>query len=139
MAIATDKALPNDLRVLAADAHDAVEVEAAALRTGRALIALEDLGKLVETRAKQIREALLSLMVDGLPPFNTGTHTISFSETRRVHVTDLSALPAEYRIQPPEKADTQALGDALRRGDRIAGAELGNGVPTLTVRASRRS
>lgn len=137
--LATDAAFPRDLRAIAADAMDAQDVEAVMARAGKAIVALEDHTSRGEHLAKQIREALLTVMVEtGAPSFSTGEHTVGVSETRRVHVTDMGALPEKFVIHPPPKADTQALGDALRKGETVAGAELGNGVPSLFIRRSKR-
>lgn len=140
MAIATDKALPHDLRVLAADAADAQDVEAVLLRAGRALVAAESYASEIEARGKQIRGALLTVMVEtGAPSFSTGTHTIGTSETARVRVFDPALIPPEFMTPREPVANTQAIKAAIDAGKTVPGAALSNAAPSIFVRASKRS
>ncbi|TPW26847.1 siphovirus Gp157 family protein [Pararhizobium mangrovi] len=50
-----------------------------------------------------------------------------------VNVTAIDELPQGY-FQTERKADKKAIGDALKRGDEIPGAELMMGKETLSVR-----
>jgi uncharacterized protein (UPF0147 family) len=137
--IASDADLPRAMRAIAADAEGAVEVEAVLSRTGRALVHLEAHVTYAENKAKALREALLNLIVEtGAPAFSIGTHTISTSETRRVHITDQAAIPAALMRQPPPEPDTKAIRSLLASGADVPGAVLSNASPTLTIRSRQK-
>jgi hypothetical protein len=56
----------------------------------------------------------------------------------RVIVTDESALPPEYIVQPPPRPDHAALRAALRAGREVPGAVLSNGgAPSLCYRPNQ--
>lgn len=136
--LAATAAMPREARMHAADAEGAHDIEAVLLRSARALLALEDHISEAEALAKDIRAALLSVIVEtGAPPFSTGSHTVSTMETRRVHVTDEALIPPSFMVQPPAKADTQAIGTVLRNGGSVPGATLSNASPSLTIRARK--
>ncbi|MBS7811178.1 siphovirus Gp157 family protein [Roseococcus pinisoli] len=137
-AIMLDADLPRALRILAADAHDAQEVEATLLRAGRALVAIESFAARPDALAKQVREALLSVMADlGAPSFSTGTHTIGYSETARVRITDPALLPERFLVPQPPKPDTAAIKAALDAGETVPGAVISNSSPSLFVRSRK--
>ena len=139
LAIAEDPALPKALRVMAADAHDAAEIEAVLLRAGKALVAAESYASEIETRAKQIHETLLTVMVEtGAPSFSTGSHTIGTSSTARVRITDTAAIPPAFMMERGPVPDTQAIRAAIEAGETVEGAALSNASPALFVRSSRR-
>lgn len=134
--LATDADLPRTARLAAADAEGATDVEAVMARAGAAIVALESAAATAETQAKALREALLALMIEtGAPPISTPHHTISYSETRRVRITDDAAIPPSLMRQPEPKPDTEAIGRLLRAGHTVPGAALSNGTPSLTIRA----
>jgi hypothetical protein len=130
--------LPRSARLAAADAEAAQDVEAVASRTAAAIVAVEASMATMESASRDLRAALLALLVDeGFPTLSIGTHTIGYSEPRRVRITDAGAIPPDYLDQPPPKPNTQAIGAALRAGAIIPGAELSNGEPTLFIRAKK--
>lgn len=138
LALASDADAPRAARLAAADAEGAVDLEATLARSAKALVALEAAMGAMERHAKALREALLTVLLDtGAPTLATATHTIGYSETRRVTVTDPAALPPRFLTTPEPKPDTQAIGNALRAGEAVPGAVLGNPVPTLFVRARK--
>jgi hypothetical protein len=139
-ALSGDGDMPRSARTQAADALEATDVEAVLLRAGKALVALESAMVTGEVRAKQLREAILEVMLEigHRGKFIAGDHTIGYSTKRHVRVLDAGAVPAEYMEQPPPKPNTQALNAALRAGAIIPGAELSNGTPTLFVRSNKR-
>lgn len=134
-----DADMPRAVRTDAADAHAATDIEAVLFRAARALIAIEGAAIQAETHAKALRAGLLAVMEDtGAPSLDIGTHTISTSLRRSVYVTDEAALPISFMRQPPPKPDTEAIGQALRAGATVPGAELGNGVPFLSIRSKKK-
>ena len=62
------------------------------------------------------------------------TLTISKGQ-RQVVITDEKALPAELMHPPiPPRPDLKAIKAALKAGEIVPGAELGNAIPFLTTR-----
>jgi hypothetical protein len=53
----------------------------------------------------------------------------------KVHVSDVDLLPPQY-TRVTVTADKTALHSALKLGDEIPGATLGNGEPTITIRTT---
>jgi len=49
-------------------------------------------------------------------------------------IVDETQIPSEYWKPQPSKLDRQKLGAAIKAGEEISGAQLGNGATTLTVR-----
>lgn len=60
-------------------------------------------------------------------------YTASLSYPRKPMVTDESALPEDFIRHAPDKV---AIGKALRAGQEIPGAVLGNPMPQLTIRTA---
>jgi hypothetical protein len=57
--------------------------------------------------------------------------------SQSVRITDEAAIPEEFLRTPPPPApapDKKAIGDALKAGRTVTGAELSNGAPTLAIR-----
>jgi hypothetical protein len=54
--------------------------------------------------------------------------------SERLEVLDEAAIPKEYFVEQAPKLDRKALGDALKRGEVLLGAELVTGEPSLQVR-----
>lgn len=138
--IAGNADLPKSARVAAADAEMAVDVEAVMARTGAAIVALEAAATTAEAAAKELRAALLELMVEtGAPSLATATHIISTSEPRKVVITDESLIPPTFMRARDPVPDTQAIRAAMEKGGTCPGATLTNGAPVLTIRARRTS
>jgi len=136
LALASDLEMPRSARLASKEAAAAQDVEAVMARAASAIIATESAARVIEDRAKELRAALLDLMIEtGAPTVATATHTIGYAEARRVVVTDAAAIPAEYLHQPPPRPDTAAIGNALRGGASVPGAALTNGSPHLFIRA----
>lgn len=53
---------------------------------------------------------------------------------RALVITDESSIPADYWKPADPKLDKKALGDALKTGSEVSGAELDNGGETLIIR-----
>jgi hypothetical protein len=138
LALASDPAMPLEVRKLAADAEGAEEIEAVLARSGRALVHTEAHVTHAENHGKALRRALEQVMTEtGAPTFHIVTHTIGVQEARKVRITDEAALPISFMVQPPPKPDTAAIGNALRAGAEVPGAELTNGSPSLFVRSRK--
>jgi hypothetical protein len=136
--IASNSALPPAARASAGDAELAVDIEAVLARAGSTIVALESAATTAEAAAKELRAALLEVMIEtGAPPFHIATHTIGYSQTPRVRITDEALIPPSFMTQPAPKPDTQAIRNALARGGTCPGAVLTNGEPTLFIRARR--
>lgn len=127
--------LPQAVRALIADAHDAVDFEAALYRTAAALVAVEDAAARIEADAKALRAALLTAMAEtGAPNISLPHHTVGTQERRSLHITDESAIPAHLWTKPEPQPDTTAIRKALQAGP-VPGAVLSNGGATLFIRA----
>ena len=62
--------------------------------------------------------------------------TVSLTPGRAgVVVSDETVIPDAYWKQPPRVLDKKALGDDVKAGVVVPGAELSNGMPSLTVRS----
>ena len=133
-----DADMPRPVRITAADAHDATEIEAVLVRSGRALISLESYAATIDHIAKALRAALLEVITEtGAPAFSTGSHTISTMETRRVHITDETLIPVTLMRQAAPKPDTETIGRLLRNGAEVPGCVLSNASPSLTIRSRK--
>lgn len=140
LALASDPAMPLEVRKIAADAEGAEEIEAVLARSGRALVHTEAHVTHADNHGKALRRALEQVMTEtGAPTFHIGTHTIGTQETRRVRITDEAAVPLSFMVQPAPKPDTQAIKNAIEKGATVAGAELTNGSPSLFVRARSKT
>ena len=134
-----DADMPRAVRTEAADAHGATDIEAVLFRAARALIAIESVVAQADAHVKALRAGLVAVMEEtGAPSLDIGTHTVGTSLRRSVYVTDEAALPISFMRQPPPKPDTDAIGKALRAGATVPGAELGNGVPFLSIRSKKQ-
>ncbi|CAB4157027.1 Siphovirus Gp157 [uncultured Caudovirales phage] len=130
--------LPQAVRALIADAHDAVDFEAALYRAAAALVALEDAVARIEGDAKTLRAALLTAMSEtGAPNISLPYHTVGTQERRSLRVTDESAIPAHLWTTPKPQPDTTAIRKALQAG-AVPGAVLSNGGATLFIRARNK-
>lgn len=137
-AIMLDGDLPRALRILAADAHEAGDVEAVAARAAKALVALESYEARAEALGKQVREGLLTVLEDiGAPTLDIGTHLIGTATRKSVHV-DEAQLPAAFWNTPQPKPDTTLIRASLDKGEPVPGCTLGNGTPSLFIRAKRK-
>lgn len=75
----------------------------------------------IQQRLKErIAEALEVFEVEKL---EAGTFRYSFRKSKSVEIIDLNALPDEFIITE-KKADKKAIGDALKAGSVICGAQL---------------
>jgi Gp157 protein len=90
----------------------------------------------LELRAKKKRELALEAMTEvGLSKL----HQPDFTASTRPGAPSLlviaeEAIPATYWVPQPPKLDRQALLGELKRGAAVAGAQLSNPKPVLTVR-----
>ena len=134
-----DADMPRPVRITAADAHDATDHEAVLGRAAKVIIALDDFAELAKARAKAMRDALLTVMVEtGDPGFSIGSHTIGYSETARVRVTDPALIPQRFMVIPEPAPDAGAIRAALKGGETIPGATMSNAAPSLFIRARTR-
>lgn len=138
LAIATDADLPRTARLAAADAEGAVDIEAVIARAGAAIVALESVEDVIANQAKALRAALLEVMVEtGAPAIHATHHSIGVTETRRVQITDETAIPITLMRQPAPKPDTETIRRLLLAGAEVPGAQLTNGSPSLTIRSRK--
>jgi len=88
-----------------------------------------------ERQAESYRAAVYAILdALGLTKWRHAEFTASLSPGRPgVVVTDPDALPDAF-VRVERKADRAAIKAALEQGEVIPGAELSNGLPTLTVR-----
>ena len=79
-------------------------------------------------RAQNIQQRLKERIAEALEVFEVdkleaGTFRYSFRKSKSVEIIDLNALPDEFVITE-KKADKKAIGDALKAGSVIFGAQL---------------
>lgn len=94
----------------------------------RLILATEGLADTAKALAADARTALAEAMATGATTIKIETHTVSLADGKRgVVITDPSAIPPQFMCAPqPDKA---AIGKALRAGEQVPGAALGNGGP----------
>lgn len=87
-------------------------------------------------KAEGIREAIqVAMETAELPSIKTPVATLSMrASPPRVDITDASAIPAIFMVQPPPSPDKNAIKAALKAGEVIPGAALSNQPPALSVR-----
>jgi hypothetical protein len=110
-------------RVVEHAVADAKLVELARERARR----LEERAKRTRNVALQIIEAL------GVSPLERPVYTASVSYHRELGSLNEAELPDEWWRRAPDKI---AIAKALRAGQEIPGASLGNDAPRLTLRTS---
>ena len=85
--------------------------------------ALDARYKAKEKKAQQLQDYLSSVLDNS--PFESAKCKVTFRKSTKVNITDESLLPDEYKITKSEVVvDKKALGDALKLGELIDGAEL---------------
>ena len=132
--------LPRAIRDLCDAAHDAEDIEATMQRTGAALVAIETHADWTAAAGKKLRAALLTCMAEtGAPNIVLAYHTIGTQERRAMHINE-AEIPAAFMKPPsPPSPDTEAIRKALAAGETVPGATLGNGSPTLFIRARNKT
>lgn len=91
----------------------------------------------LERKAEFWRALILKLMERAdLAKFPLATATLSVRKTpARVVITDEVALPARFlRVRTVTELDKAALAEALKAGEDVPSAHLGNGGTSLTIR-----
>ena len=110
-------------------------------RVVEAAIADKKLAELARERAKRIEAradrargvALQIIEALGVSPLERGVYTASISHHREIGTLDETLLPDEFIRRAPDKV---AIAKALRAGQEVAGASLGNNAPRLIIRTS---
>ena len=91
----------------------------------------------IETKRRLIAEAMESA---GVKRITLPDATVALTTVQpKVIITDEAALPASFMAcppPPPPKPDKRRIGDALKAGETIPGATLGN--PQTSIRISRK-
>lgn len=89
--------------------------------------------KRLEARADRLRAVVSSVLIDklGVEKLERPLYTASIGHRAKPVVTDATALPEAFVRHAP---DMIAIGKALRQGDSVAGAELSNPAPVLTIK-----
>lgn len=101
-----------------------------------ALATLQGRQSRFEARVERLRKAIENGMNAGeLAKLELPEATLSMrSVPPKVEVSDEAAVPARFWVQQAPKLDRKALGDALKAGETVPGATLGNGSVSLSVR-----
>jgi hypothetical protein len=90
-------------------------------------------------KEERLRSKLGRVFEDGIlpSPQRLPSGTVSYGKGRRkVHVTSLLAVPKQFLRFPEPQADKRAIELEWRDGRPVAGTELGNPEPVLTIRRS---
>ena len=92
-------------------------------------------GRRFERQAEEYRAAAYSILdALGLTKWRNAEFSVSVSAGRPgVVITDESALPPKY-FRPRVEIDRTEIRRALEAGEVVPGAEMANGIPTMTVR-----
>lgn len=90
--------------------------------------------KRIEERAKRTRNVALQIIEAlGISPLERPLFTASVSYHREIGTLDETLLPDEFIRRAPDKV---AIAKALRAGQEVAGASLGNNAPRLIIRTA---
>ena len=90
--------------------------------------------KRIEARAERARGVALQIIEAlGVSPLERGVYTASVSYHRELGSLDESALPEAFIRHAPDKV---AIAKALRAGQDVPGASLGNDAPRLIIRTA---
>jgi len=84
--------------------------------------AFEEKQKRAEKKAESLRNYLTNVL--GGQKFSTARVSCSFCPSESVNVTDMSALPEEYKRYAEPTPDKTAIKAAIKSGKEIAGAEI---------------
>lgn len=124
-----------------AKAHQALVAETDLVATmGYAIdlvLAAEHLQEMAAEAEKSARTILAHTMNDtGCPQIQTKAHTAYLSRKPAfVSISDESAIPERFFVQPPPSLDKRALAAALKGGEKIDGASLATpNEPQLNIR-----
>lgn len=77
-------------------------------------------------KAKELLKNRLSgaMQQYGIERISSPTLTISFRKSEAVEITDETAIPADYLIQPPAFPGKTKIKEAIKQGIAVPGAEL---------------
>jgi len=141
--MADDEALRADMVEGETDLHRVVSRALSHKLEARAMVKGMDLVKsdLAERHGRwQRREEALGVLikglleVSGLEKLTLPEATISISKARAsVEITDEAELPQGF-VKTIRQPDKTAIGEALKAGEAVPGAQLAYGMPSLTVR-----
>jgi hypothetical protein len=114
----------------------AVDAEAMAEVQQKHISDLRERKARYERRAERLRSFALQVMESaGLKRIESPRFTFGTSSTpQKVVITNPESLPKEYLRQKAPEPDLTAIGKALKAGEEIPGAILGNGGTTLQIR-----
>ena len=80
--------------------------------------------KTAENSIERLKNALLDFMkTSGNEKIKAGTFSLSVRQSKSVNVTDVSLLPQEFIIPQEPKVDKKGIGEALKNGVEIPGAD----------------
>lgn len=97
-----------------------LNAEAAAIKAEKMKLAERQAA--TENKAESLKEFLSEQL--GGQKFSTPRCAVSFRRTKSVNVTDLWKIPEDYLKYSDPTPDKKALGEALKAGQTIEGAEL---------------
>jgi Siphovirus Gp157 len=139
----------EDAEALTTTALGETTLEEDILRTLREALAREAMAdgideliqKLISRRtrlnhgAEHLRAACLHAMQEaGIDRLRGPDMTVSVGlSPPKVIVTDPFRLPSKYRRRPPWEPDKKAIAEAMTRGEKVRGAEMGNRAPFLRI------
>ena len=91
--------------------------------------------KRLEARADKHRATVLAILQEKLQvsSIERPLFTASISHRTGVEITDEGSVPLEFQRIAPDKV---AIAAALRKGEDVPGAVLGNAAPILTLRTN---
>lgn len=117
-------------------AEEILEDEIVLEGTKAMLAALGERKARIEKSIEDRRNIILMAMDRaGIPTIKSPSCTLSTRDVpAKVVVIDEAAIPASYFTTPEPKLDKRALGEALKGGAAVPGAELSNGGIGLTLR-----
>lgn len=100
-----------------------LEAQAAAFKAEKERMA--DRQKTAENGVKRLKQALLDYLVaSNKKKDSAGLFTVSIGTSKSVNISNEDALPENFLIPQPPKIDKTAIGNAIKSGVEVPGAEI---------------
>lgn len=112
------------------------EIEALRDSIGALIKTYQDRTGRLDNQSEQIRAALcLAMSTAGVKKLERPAGTLSLRSTPpKAIITSEVEVPSRFFVDQAPKLDKRAVLDALKSGEKIAGAELSNGGETIALR-----
>jgi hypothetical protein len=124
------------LEAVDASLNRLAEIETLRDSIGELITSYRERSDRLDNQAEQIRAALcMAMSMAGVKKLERPAGTLSLrAMAAKAIVTSEADLPSRFFVEQAPKLDKKAVLEALRAGEKIAGAELSNGGETISIR-----